>query len=231
MRILLLGPPGCGKGTQAKLLCKKHGWEHIGTGDLLREAMRWQTPVGLRAKPFVDKGNLVPDDLVNDLISERFAREDRPKSFVMDGYPRTLAQAQAFDGILAQVGMKLDLAILIDVPDGDIVKRVCRRWSCPKLGCKATYHAHNNPPIVAGVCNDCGTALVQRADDSAETVKARLVVYHKDTERMIPYYRDQRNFVRIEGNGEVKGVFGAIEKAREATDTQEAADTQEVADK
>jgi len=213
MRILLLGPPGCGKGTQAKLLCKKFGWEHIGTGDLLREAMRKQTPVGLRAQPFVDKGNLVPDELVNDLIAERFAREDRPAAFVMDGYPRTLAQAEAFDGILAKVGKTLDIAFLIDVPDQSIVKRVCGRWSCPKLGCKATYHTHNNPPLVAGVCNDCGVALVQRADDSAETVTARLVVYHKDTERLIPYYHARGILVRVEGGGEVKGVFGRITEA------------------
>ncbi len=213
MRILLLGPPGCGKGTQAKLLCRTHRWEHIGTGDLLRDAIRRQTPVGLRAQPFVEKGNLVPDDLVNDLIEERFDRADRPHSFVMDGYPRTLAQSVEFERILGMNGMELDAAILIDVPDEQIVQRVCGRWSCPKLGCKATYHIRNNPPQVAGVCNDCGTALVQRSDDAAETVKGRLLVYHKDTEQLVPFYEAQKMLRRVDGAGEVKQVSARLEKA------------------
>lgn len=213
MRILLLGPPGCGKGTQAKILCRSHRWEHIGTGDLLRDAIRRQTPEGVRAQSFVEKGNLVPDDLVNDLIEERFDRADRPHAFVMDGYPRTLAQAEEFDRILARNGMEMDLAVLIHVPDEQIVQRVCGRWSCPKLGCKATYHVRNNPPRVAGVCNDCGTALVQRADDEAETVKGRLLVYHKDTEQLIPYYEGQKILRRVDGTGEVKSVLGRLENA------------------
>src|SRR5438132_417029 len=189
MRLILLGSPGSGKGTQAQLLSRNNRLEHIGTGDLLREAIRRDTPTGRRARPFVEAGQLVPDDLVNDLIAERFRRPDRPERFVMDGYPRTLAQARAFDAVLAQQGLGLDAVLLLKVSDEVIVRRLTGRWSCPKPGCMATYHTESNPPRVPGVCDDCGTLLVQRADDKVETVRARLVVYHRDTVELIPYYR------------------------------------------
>jgi adenylate kinase len=149
----------------------------------------------------------VPDDLVNDLIAERFRRSDRPTRFVMDGYPRTLAQAKAFDAVLAEQGMKLDAVLLLQVSDEAIVQRLTGRWSCPKSGCKATYHTESNPPRVAGVCDDCGTALVQRSDDKMDTVRARLVVYHKDTVELIPHYRAQGILREVPGEGEIEQVY------------------------
>jgi adenylate kinase len=210
MRLILLGPPGCGKGTQAKLLCARHHLEHIGTGDLLREAERQKTPVGVRAKPYLESGTLVPDEVVNDIVAERFARADRPKCFVMDGYPRTRAQAAAFDAVLQPLGLLATAVVLFDVPDEEIVRRLSGRWSCPKMGCKATYHTENNPPKVPGICNDCGTQLVQRPDDQEETVKRRLVVYHKNTEETIPYYRAQGLLHVVSGTGDIEQVYRNI---------------------
>ncbi len=213
MRLVFLGPPGCGKGTQAKVLCQRLGAEHIGTGDLLREAMRNGTPAGREAAFHVDQGHLVPDQVVNDLISERFARNDRPQRFILDGYPRTLPQAKACDQILSGVGLDLDGVVLIHVPDREIVRRVSGRWSCPKPGCKATYHVISNPPKKSGHCDDCGTALVQRSDDAPETVEARLVVYHRETEPLLPYYRAKGLLRNVDGTGDINLVRGALETA------------------
>jgi adenylate kinase len=213
MRLILLGPPGSGKGTQAKLLCQRHRLEHIGTGDLLREAIRLNTPMGQRAHPFVESGRLVPDDLVNDLIAERFRRDDRPERFVLDGYPRTLAQAASFDQVLRQQFLNLTGVVLLQVPDEEIVRRLNGRWSCPKPGCKATYHTQSNPPRVPGVCDVCGTKLVQREDDKEETVRARLLVYHKNTEELIPHYRQQGLLREVSGMGEIEKVYADVLKA------------------
>jgi adenylate kinase len=212
MRLILLGPPGCGKGTQAELLSKRNRLEHIGTGDLLREAIRKETPCGVQAKPFVESGRLVPDDLVNALVAERFRRDDRPERFVMDGYPRTVAQAAAFDQVLRQHGLGVTDVVLIDVPDEEIIARVGGRWSCPKAGCKATYHTVSKPPRVAGVCDNCGTALVQREDDRPETVRRRLVVYHRNTEELIPHYRKQGLLHEVSGVGEIEAVYNNLMK-------------------
>jgi adenylate kinase len=210
MRLILLGPPGCGKGTQAHLLCERQDFAHIGTGDLLRAAIRDQTPLGLKAKAFVEAGELVPDELVNDLIADRFSRPDRPNHFVMDGYPRTLAQAQAFDAILRGQGFRLHGAVLFDVSDAEILRRVTGRWSCPSAGCKATYNTQSNPPRVPGICDVCGTPLVQRADDREETVRQRLVVYHRDTAALIPYYRDQGLLHTVPGQGDIEQVYANL---------------------
>lgn len=216
MRLVFLGPPGCGKGTQAKVLCHKLGAEHIGTGDLLRESMRAGTPAGLEAARHVDQGNLVPDQVVNDLIAERFARKDRPGRFILDGYPRTLPQARACDEILEAHHLGLDGVILINVPDREIVRRVSGRWSCPKPGCKATYHVISNPPKVQGVCDDCATGLVQRSDDSPETVESRLVVYHRETEPLLPYYRQKGLLREVDGTGDILQVRALLEAAVKA---------------
>lgn len=213
MRLILLGPPGCGKGTQAKLLGKRQRLEHIGTGDLLREAIRNDTPTGKRAKSFVEAGQLVPNDLVNEIIAERFRRDDRPARFVMDGYPRTLAQAASFDQVLGQQFLDLSGVLLLQVEDEEIVKRLTGRWSCPKSGCKATYHTENNAPRVPGVCDDCGTKLVQREDDRVETVRARLVVYHKDTVELIPHYRQQGLLREVPGSGGIEQVYNNLLRA------------------
>jgi adenylate kinase len=212
MRLILLGPPGCGKGTQAKLLSQRKGLEHIGTGDILREAIRQSTAAGARARPFVDAGKLVPDDLVNDVIAERFNRDDRPERFVMDGYPRTLAQAAAFDQVLRQQFLDLTAVVLLQVADEEIIGRVSERWSCPTPGCKATYHTQSNPPRKPGVCDYCGTQLVQREDDRPETVRARLVVYHGNTEALVGHYRAQGLLREVHGCGPIEDVYANIIK-------------------
>lgn len=210
MRLILLGPPGCGKGTQAKLLCERNDLEHIGTGDILREAIRQQTPCGLRAHPFVEKGLLVPDDLVNDVIAERFNLGEPPERFVMDGYPRTLAQAAAFDQVLRQHFFDLTAVILLNVSDEEIIARVSERWSCPKPGCKATYHTKSRPPKKPGICDYCGTQLIQREDDRPETVRARLVVYHGNTEALVGHYRAQKLLHEVAGHGPIEEVYANV---------------------
>jgi len=213
MRLILLGPPGCGKGTQAQLLSQRTGVEHIGTGDIIRQAIGEQTPAGCRAKPFVQAGLLVPDDLVNELVAERFRREDRPSRFVMDGYPRTVAQAIAFDVVLRQLHLPLTSVLLLTVDDDEIVRRLAGRWSCPKRGCLRTYHTESNPPRRPEVCDRCGTTLIQREDDRVETVRARLVVYHKNTVELIPYYRAQCLLHEVPGQGPIEQVYANIMKA------------------
>jgi adenylate kinase len=213
MRLILLGPPGSGKGTQAALLCQRNRLEHIGTGDILRQAIAAHSPCGERARPFVESGKLVPDDLVNDIVAERFARDDRPERFVLDGYPRTLAQAAAFDLVLRQRFLDLTAVVHLTVSDEAIVARLAGRWSCPKPGCKATYHTASNPPRVPGVCDNCGSKLVQREDDREETVRRRLVVYHKNTEQLVPYYRQQSLLREVPGEGEIEQVYQRIMKA------------------
>jgi adenylate kinase len=216
MRLILLGPPGCGKGTQAALLCRRNRLEHIGTGDLLRQGIREHTVCGERARPFVEAGRLVPDDLVNDLIAERFQREDRPERFVMDGYPRTLAQAASFDQVLRQQFLDLTAVVLLTVSDAEIVRRLSGRWSCPQQGCKATYHTVSNPPRVEGMCDNCGTLLVQRDDDHEETVRRRLIVYHKNTEELVPHYRVQGLLCEAAGEGAIEEVYEGVMKALKA---------------
>jgi len=213
MRLVLLGPPGCGKGTQAKLLSRRNGLEHIGTGDLLRAAIRDQTPAGIAAKPEVDAGHLVPDDLVNELVAERFRRADRPLKYVLDGYPRRRGQAEFLDTVLAEVGLPLTGVLFMDVPDLEIINRVSGRWSCPKPGCKATYNTQKNPPKVPGICDDCGTVLVQRTDDHVETVRTRLVVYHEDTTALVGYYKQLGLLHSVTGEGEIEGVYGSLLQA------------------
>ena len=212
MRLILLGPPGSGKGTQANLLCRRLGLEHIGTGDLLRAAIRERTPVGEQARSFVESGGLVPDEVVNNLIAERFRRPDRPDRFVMDGYPRTRAQAEAFDRVLAEQGLSVTAVVFLTVDDNEIIHRVSERWSCPHPGCKATYHTQSNPPRVPGICDNCGTPLVQRDDDRAETVRARLVVYHRNMTGLIAYYRAQGLLREVPGHGEIEQIYNDIVK-------------------
>lgn len=213
MRLILLGPPGSGKGTQASLLCERNRLEHIGTGDILRQAMRQGTPNGVRAQPFVDAGLLVPDELVNDLITEHFHRPERPDRFVMDGYPRTVAQARAFNEMLGGIGLDLTGVLLLTVADEEIVRRLAGRWSCPKPGCKLTYHTESHPPRVAGVCDRDCTLLIQREDDRVDTVRARLVVYHRNTRELIPYYEARGLLHTIPGEGPIEEVYSHISAA------------------
>jgi adenylate kinase len=210
MRLILLGPPGSGKGTQAQLLARNLHLEHIATGDLLRAAVRNMTDLGRRAKSYMDAGQLVPDQLVNDLIAERFRRPDRPEHFVLDGYPRTVSQAEALDGMLQEAGLDLSAVVLLKVDDDSIVRRISNRWSCPQANCKATYHTESKPPKAPGVCDVCGTALVQRADDRPETVRARLKVYHRDTVELIPYYRAKGLLHDVPGEGDIEQIYQRI---------------------
>lgn len=211
MRLILIGPPGSGKGTQAKLLSERLGLVHIGTGDIIREAVRLRTPFGLQAEPFVVSGRLVPDDLVNELVADRFRREDRPEAFVMDGYPRTLAQGASFDQVLRQQFLGLDAVVLLQVDDEEIVRRLSGRWICPK--CKATYHTTNKPPRRPGTCDVCGTALIQRDDDKEQTIRNRLQVYHQNTTELIPHYRSQGLVKEVPGGGDIETVYRNIVQA------------------
>jgi adenylate kinase len=213
MRLILLGPPGSGKGTQAKLLRERLNLEHIGTGDILRQSINRGTPAGNCAKPFVARGLLVPDDLVNDVVADRFRQPDRPDRFVMDGYPRTVAQAKAFDVVLGQLHLKLTAVILLLVDDAEIIRRVSGRWSCPKPNCKRTYHITSNPPKVDLLCDVDRTPLVQRDDDRVETLRERLVVYHRNTVELFPYYRSQGLLREVPGQGGIEDIYNQMMQA------------------
>jgi adenylate kinase len=210
MRLILVGPPGSGKGTQAKLLAKRHGLAHISTGDMLREAVRLGTPAGKKAEPFVVNGQLAPDDLVNEVVADRFRRGDRPDQFVMDGYPRTVAQAASFDALLRQQFLDLTAVVVLQVDDDAIVERLSGRRICPKD--QTPYHIRYNPPRVPGVCDVCSTPLVQRADDHEETIRRRLKEYHETTAELIPYYRKQGLVREVEGMGEIEEINRRLEQ-------------------
>ncbi len=208
MRLVLVGPPGSGKGTQAKLLSKRLDLVDIGTGDILREAVRQNTPMGRLAGPYILSGQLVPDELVNQVVAERFRRQDRPKRFVMDGYPRNLAQALSFDQVLREQALDLSAVVLLAVADEEIVRRMTGRWSCPQ--CKSTYHQVNNPPKKAGICDLDGTKLIQRPDDREETVRERLRIYRDNTMGMIPHYQAQGLLREVDGMGGIEQIYTRI---------------------
>jgi adenylate kinase len=208
MRLILIGPPGSGKGTQAKLLSDRLHLAHIATGDILREAIRLGTPSGRKAEPFVNNGKLVPDDVVNELVADRFHREDRPERFVMDGYPRTLAQAASFDQVLRQQFLNLTAVIVLVVHDEEIVRRLSGRWICPN--CQTPYHMTANPPRVAGICDRCGSKLIQREDDKEGTIRRRLEVYRTNTMELIPHYQRQGLVREVTGEGEIDRIYNDI---------------------
>ena len=208
MRVILLGSPGSGKGTQAKLLSQRQNLVHVGTGDILREAVRMKTAAGRQAEPFVKSGLLVPDLLVNELVADRFRRDDRPERFVMDGYPRTVAQASAFDQVLRQQFLGLDSVILLMVDDEKVVTRLSGRWVCPI--CKTPYHLVSNPPQKAGFCDKGCGPLIQRDDDREETVRERLRVYHENTEALIAHYRSHGLLHEVPGEGGIEEIYSKI---------------------
>ncbi len=214
MRLILVGPPGSGKGTQAKLLSQRLGLAHIATGDILRKARDLGTPAGRKAAPFMDNGRLVPDDLVNEMVADLFRREDRPENFVFDGYPRTLPQAAALDPVLRQQFLNIERVVVMLVDDEEIVRRVSGRWICPL--CQTTYHTLYKPPRVPGICDADGTALVQRPDDREATVRKRLKDYHDTTEGLIPFFREQGLVREVQGIGDIESIYGRILEAAQS---------------
>jgi adenylate kinase len=213
MQIVIFGPPGAGKGTQAKFISEGFNIPHISTGDILRENVREGTPLGKKAKAFMDKGALVPDELLIDLIKERLQKPDTRKGFLLDGYPRTLTQAKALDEILDDINKKLDAVVNVDVGANELVKRLGGRLTCKK--CQASYNIKTNPPKVPGVCDQCGGELYQRADDTEAAIKNRIAVYKKQTQPLIDYYRKKGLLIDIDGEREIDEVRSDIMKALE----------------
>ncbi len=208
MRIVFLGAPGVGKGTQADLVAGKLGRPKISTGDILREAVRNQTPLGLEAKACMDQGKLVPDDVVIGIVREKLAEPACARGFLLDGFPRTVPQAEQLGQILRGQGNKLDVVINVVVPRDEVVRRLTGRRSCPK--CQAVYHLEFAPPKESGRCDRCHGELVQRSDDTKETVEARLSVYEQQTAPLISYYREKDVLADIDGLGAVEDVHGRI---------------------
>lgn len=219
MRIIFIGPPGSGKGTQTKFLSQRLSLVHVGTGDILRTAIRDNSPAGQLAKPFLETGQLVPDDVVNQIIADLFNRPDRPERFVMDGYPRTLNQAKRFDDVLNGVGLDLQAVVVLVVPDQEIVRRLSGRWNCPTPSCKATYHMVSKPPKTPGVCDDCGAALIQRDDDKESTVRKRLQVFHEKNADLLAYYRAKGLVKEVPGVGDMETIYRSILAAMQPTNS------------
>jgi adenylate kinase len=196
MRLVLVGPPGSGKGTQADFLVQRLKLTYVGTGEILRDAIRRGTEMGRHVKPLMDKGLLVPDPIVNDVVAELFRSPARPDCFVMDGYPRTYSQAIAFDALLRQQFLGLDAVINLTIADDEVVKRISGRRCCSRSdGCGVCFNVHYKPPKVPGKCDKCGAELILRDDDKEETVRRRLGEFHKNTEQLITHYR-QQNLVK-----------------------------------
>lgn len=211
MKIILMGNPGAGKGTQASLLVERFHIPHISTGDMFRAAIKNGTELGLKAKSFMDAGSLVPDEVTIGIVAERLALPDRADGFLLDGFPRTLAQGNALDQILDRLGMKLDGVINLEVAEEVLIPRLTGRRVCRKCG--ASYHMIFNPPKQEGVCGQCGGELYQRSDDTIETAKNRLNVYNQQTEPLISFYQEQGLLKRINGDQPIDQVLSDILKA------------------
>lgn len=208
---MLLGPPGAGKGTQARRLSQTLGVPQIATGDMFRAARDAGSPMGLAAKPYMDTGKLVPDDVAIGVVEERLSQPDAAGGFIMDGFPRTVEQAAAFDELLARMGRPLDAVLYLAVPNEELVRRLTRRLVCGT--CQATYNESDAKPAVAGVCDRCGGKLVHRDDDDADTVRERLEVYQQRTRPLIAYYERAGNLKRIDGTRSIEAVFAALTRA------------------
>ena len=210
MNLILLGAPGAGKGTQAEIICEKAGIPAISTGNIIRAALKNGTEMGMKAKSYMDAGKLVPDDVVIGIIKERLAMDDCGNGFILDGFPRTIPQAEALDAM----GVEIQYVINIDVADETITRRMSGRRVCENCG--RPYHIESLKPQKDGVCDDCGGTLVQRKDDHPDTVLARLAVYHKETEPLADYYRKQGKLVNVEGRNTVAETTAAVLEAIEA---------------
>ena len=211
MYILLMGPPGAGKGTQAERLINDFKLPHISTGDMFRAAVKAGTTMGKEAKKYMDAGGLVPDEVTIGIVREGLAKPECAKDFMLDGFPRTLEQAVALDKIMADMGKKLDCVLNISVPDSELVGRVTGRWLCKDCG--ATYHVKFNPSKIAGKCDKCGGPLYQRDDDKAETVKNRLEAYHAQTEPLFDYYKKAGIYKEVNGLQDIDKVYADVKAA------------------
>lgn len=208
MKIIMLGAPGAGKGTQAKKIADRYDIPHISTGDIFRANIKEGTELGKKAKEYMDQGLLVPDELTVDLVVDRIQKDDCSKGYILDGFPRTIPQAEALDVALTGLGTKVDYAINVEVPDENIIKRMSGRRACPVCG--ATYHTEHIPPKKEGTCDRCGNELILRDDDKPETVKKRLDVYHAQTQPLIDYYTKQNVLVEVDGTQDMEDVFNSI---------------------
>ena len=215
MNLVMLGPPGAGKGTQAALLAEKLGIPHVASGDLFREALKEQTELGLTAQPYMDRGELVPDEVTIATVEERLARSDCDGEVILDGFPRTIEQAGALKRLLHDQGKVIDAAIFIDAAEDELVRRLSSRWTC--RNCQAIYNVISNPPREEGRCDICGGELYQRADDVPETVRNRIRVYRQQTSPLIDYYRDEGLLVTIKSEGGIERVQQKILEALQIT--------------
>lgn len=208
MKIIMLGAPGAGKGTQAKMIAEKFGIPHISTGDIFRANIKNGTELGKKAKQYMDDGTLVPDELTCDLVVDRIAQDDCAKGYILDGFPRTIPQARALDRALEKMQTSIDYAIDIEVPDARIVERMSGRRAC--VSCGATYHIRFNAPRKEGICDVCGSELILREDDHENTVQTRLDVYHEQTQPLIDFYREKGILHSFDGTRDMMTVFEDI---------------------
>ena len=208
MKIIMLGAPGAGKGTQAKRIAERYGLPHVSTGDIFRANIKNGTELGLEAKKYMDQGMLVPDELTVKILLDRVAQEDCKNGYILDGFPRTIPQAEVLDKALTELGDQIDYAVNVDVPDENIVNRMSGRRAC--VACGGTYHIVYAPTKVEGVCDACGGELILRDDDKPETVQKRLSVYHEQTQPLIDYYNNKKILVEVDGTQEMGEVFDAI---------------------
>ncbi|WP_040210052.1 adenylate kinase [Clostridium polynesiense] len=208
MKIVLLGPPGAGKGTQAKSICNRYNIPHISTGDIFRKNMSENTPLGIEARKHIDKGYLVPDDITINMVYERLQAEDCKDGYLLDGFPRTVKQAEALERFLKEKNESLTVALLIQVPREFIIERMTGRRVCP--ACGASYHTKFNMPIIAGKCDICGSDIIQRKDDTEETVRERLDVYKAQTQPLIDFYEDRNVLSKVDGTKAINEVFESI---------------------
>ena len=208
MKIIMLGAPGAGKGTQAKMISEKYGLPHVSTGDIFRANIKNGTALGMEAKQYMDKGLLVPDELTVKILLDRVAQDDCKNGYVLDGFPRTIPQAEVLDKALTDLNDKVDFAINVDVPDENIINRMSGRRAC--VSCGATYHIEYAAPKKEGICDKCGAELILRNDDKPETVKNRLNVYHEQTQPLIEYYGKKGILKEVDGTKAMNDVFAAI---------------------
>lgn len=208
MKIIMLGAPGAGKGTQAKMIADKYSVPHISTGDIFRANIKNGTELGMEAKKYMDQGQLVPDELTVKILLDRVAQDDCKNGYVLDGFPRTIPQANVLDEALNKLGEKIDFAVNVDVPDENIIRRMGGRRAC--VSCGATYHIEHVPPKTEGICDRCNSELILRDDDKPETVKNRLEIYHEQTQPLIEFYEAKGVLKNVDGTVDMKDVFAAI---------------------